>query len=574
MTIPLRLLIVEDRSLDAELLVNYLQAGGFDPAWQRVETRSDYLAHLEDGVDLILADFILPDFDGFQALDLLKTRNLDIPFIVVTNVVEEETSIEFIKRGADDFLTKDRLSRLSQAVAHALDQKRLRDEKRAMLAAVEASERKYRQLVETMQEGIWVVDEDGRTTFVNRRMAEMLACSPDELVGRNLFDFIDRGWEEQIDVKFNRKDGNSFYATLATSPIVDDQGCGHGTLVGVVDITERRRGEAVRAATYQIAQAATTAASLDELYQSIHKVLGGLIPAQNFHIALYDQASDELDFSYFADQTETRPEPAKPGRSLAGYVLRSGRPLLVTPEDVEALVAAGEVEAPAPTLVGWVGVPLNFKGRTMGVMVIQSHTEALRFGAEETNILSFVSTQVAMAIEHKRAQDEIKKLATTDAMTGLYNRRQFFVLAEQEFERSLRYRHALSILMLDVDNLKAVNDTHGHLAGDLLIQTVADVCRKELRRIDLVGRYGGDEFVALLPETPLDRAIPVVERLRARAGQRTLRFEGQAVLVSISVGVAGLDESCLRLETLLSHADEALYDAKLGGKNRVSVWKA
>jgi diguanylate cyclase (GGDEF)-like protein len=159
-------------------------------------------------------------------------------------------------------------------------------------------------------------------------------------------------------------------------------------------------------------------------------------------------------------------------------------------------------------------------------------------------------------------------------MTGLYNRRQFFVLAEQEFERSLRYRHPLSIIMLDADNLKSVNDTHGHLAGDLLIQTVADVCRKELRRIDLVGRYGGDEFVALLPETPLEKAAPVVERLRARAAQQTLRFEGQAVLVSISVGVAGMDESCLRLETLLSHADEALYDAKQGGKNRVAVWQA
>lgn len=572
MPTPLSVLILADQP-SAALLVETLRQFGFEPVSQRVDTEADYSAHLGDPVDIILADYAGPQLGGLQALDLLKTRHLDIPLIIVAEALDDEMAVECVKRGAAGHLMKGRLNQLGETVAHALEQKRFRGEMQKTLAALQTSEKKYRQLVNTMQEGMWVVDLDGRTTFVNRRMAEMVGYTPEVLMGRTLFEFIDRNWEEQLDVKFLRKDGRHFYASLATSPIIDEAGHNQGTLIGVVDITDRKRGEAIRAATYKIAQATNTAPTLDELYAAIHAILNDLIPAQNFHIALYDSDSDELSFPYFVDQDAVRPEPMKAGQSLAAYVLRTGRPLLATPQELAALVAAGEVEPQAPELAEWVGVPLCYKDHVIGVMVVQSQAGTLRFGAEETNILSFVSTQVAMAIEHRRAEEEIKRLATIDSMTGLYNRRQFFELAEQEFERSRRYAHPLSILMIDVDNLKSINDTYGHLAGDQLIQAVAKLCRKELRKIDLVGRYGGDEFVALMPETPLAKAAHGVERLRLRAAQKALHFEDQAVLVSISVGVAEIDETCLRLETLLARADQALYSAKAAGKNCVAVWK-
>jgi diguanylate cyclase (GGDEF)-like protein len=309
MPIPLTVLIVEDQAGSAALMVSSLQKAGYEPAWQRVETEADYLAHLHDQVDLILAGGAMPHFDGLRALDLIQARQLDIPVIIVAGEGDEKSSAECLQHGAAEYLAKDQLGCLGQAVTAALAQKRFHDEAQEMLAALRASEAKYRQM------------------------------------------------------------------------------------------------------------------------------------------------------------------------------------------------------------------------------------------------------------------------ASTDSMTGLHNRRHFFELAEQEFERSRRYAHALSILMMDVDNLKSVNDTFGHLAGDLLIQTVAKACRQELRKVDLVGRYGGDEFVALLPETPLSKAAHGIERLHARIAQETLHFEGQAVLVSISIGAAELDESCQRLEMLLAHADQALYSAKAAGKNRVEMWK-
>ena len=129
MAIPLNLLILEDRPTDAELLVFELRDAGYQPNWKRVDTEVDYLAALGTQYDIILADFSLPQFDALRALRHLQDRQIDIPFIVVTGTISEEVAVDCMKQGAADYLIKDRLSRLGQAVERALEQKRLRDEK-------------------------------------------------------------------------------------------------------------------------------------------------------------------------------------------------------------------------------------------------------------------------------------------------------------------------------------------------------------------------------------------------------------------------------------------------------------
>jgi len=159
--------------------------------------------------------------------------------------------------------------------------------------------------------------------------------------------------------------------------------------------------------------------------------------------------------------------------------------------------------------------------------------------------------------------------AHTDALTGLTNRRRFIEIAEAELVRSRRYDAPLSLLMLDIDHIKEVNDAHGHRAGDRVLQQLARTCLDVLRNVDVVGRVGGEEFAILLPETALPGAVDVAERLReAVEGARVTREEGVPLRITVSIGVAalaGLDN----LDTLMSQADSALYDAKHRGRNRV-----
>jgi len=169
----------------------------------------------------------------------------------------------------------------------------------------------------------------------------------------------------------------------------------------------------------------------------------------------------------------------------------------------------------------------------------------------------------------RNALEEVERLAFTDHLTGLYNHRHLFHLADSEFQRARRYQLSLSVIMLDIDEFKRVNDTYGHAIGDQVLQGVAECCRKELRGVDVIGRYGGDEFVAMLPETGLPAACQVAERLRESIAERVLDTKAGRVTVTVSLGVAVLDDKHLTPETLLDRADKALYVAKQNGRNRV-----
>jgi PAS domain S-box-containing protein len=180
-------------------------------------------------------------------------------------------------------------------------------------------------------------------------------------------------------------------------------------LVGVMlDITARKHAEQVQGATYRIAEAANTAADLPALLGDIHQIIGELMPARNFYIAVVDPATETLSFPYFVDEIDTHDQPRALGNGLTEYVLRTGQPLLATPRVYEDLVARGEVELVGAPSIDWLGVPLKVHERTIGVVVMQTYTEGVRYGEQERDILSFVSTQVAAAVERKRAEDALR----------------------------------------------------------------------------------------------------------------------------------------------------------------------
>jgi diguanylate cyclase (GGDEF)-like protein len=173
--------------------------------------------------------------------------------------------------------------------------------------------------------------------------------------------------------------------------------------------------------------------------------------------------------------------------------------------------------------------------------------------------------------ERKQAEEALMQLATIDMLTGVLNRRHLFILAKGELARAQRYDRDLTVIMFDIDNFKQVNDTHGHLVGDRVLQQVAEQSRLIIRTIDLLGRYGGEEFILVLPEVGIDAALQVAERTRLRIAEHRVRVGALTLQVTASFGVAccSSGDASTSIEDLIDAADRALYQAKRRGKNCV-----
>jgi PAS domain S-box-containing protein len=181
------------------------------------------------------------------------------------------------------------------------------------------------------------------------------------------------------------------------------------TLALAVEASERQRMGKINKSIFDISSAANSAENLEELFRSIHQVIAEFIPARNFYIALYDSARDILSFPYFVDECDGPPAPKPPGRGLTEYVLRTGKPLLASPEVFAELEQLGEVESIGAPSIDWLGVPLVIDGRPIGVLVVQTYTEGVRYGEEEKNILQFVCDQVSMAVHKKKSEEELQE---------------------------------------------------------------------------------------------------------------------------------------------------------------------
>lgn len=210
-----------------------------------------------------------------------------------------------------------------------------------------------------------------------------------------------------------------------------------------------------------------------------------------------------------------------------------------------------------------------------GSMTDQYH-ELVEAGADEflrkPLDWKWTSARLLAASRVVAMQRELERLATIDPLTGALNRRRFLERGAEELSRSSRYERPLSLLMLDIDHFKRVNDTHGHATGDEAIRMTVRACKSVLRGTDLIGRLGGEEFAVLLPETSPVNAYAAGQRLRERLAAESLPLEGGGTLVlTISIGLAWLTRTDVCLETLMARADAALYRAKKAGRNRVEI---
>src|SRR5437660_3097765 len=280
------------------------------------------------------------------------------------------------------------------------------------------------QLVECAPETITILDEQYRIRGINGEFTRLFGFLPGEAVGRRietlivppdrnaetqwLGEILDQGEKVKLETKRRRKDGTLVDVFLSGAPVIIS---GKQVAVYVLyrDMSEQKRAESLSSALYRIAEKTSSAKDLQQFYAAIHGIVGELMYARNFYIALYDPASQLLSFPYFVDEEDPRPAPMKLGRGLTEDVLRTGEPLLCTDEVFEVLVKRDEVELIGAPSLDWLGVPLKAGSTTFGVLVVQSYSDNVRYREKDKDILTFVSHQLASAIEHKRSEEALRR---------------------------------------------------------------------------------------------------------------------------------------------------------------------
>ena len=280
---------------------------------------------------------------------------------------------------------------------------------------------------------------------------------------------------------------------------------------------------------------------------------------------LHNAEKDVLELAISLGENQPTLEKAvRRGETLAGRVWESGKPILL--EDYHT----GRTANLDNKYWGKVaGAPIIWGMDFLGVLFVFSDQA---FYETDLKILELFTAHAAAAIRNARLHQQLSLLAITDSLTGIFNRRHFFEMAESEFQEAVRYNRPLSVLMFDLDLFKHINDKYGHSKGDDILRTVAQCCATTVRQTDILGRYGGEEFVAVLPQTGSKKAIALADRLRQVISSNPIPAEDGSLTVTASFGVSTFSAETKNLMQLLNRADAALYQAKQSGRNRVCIW--
>lgn len=223
-----------------------------------------------------------------------------------------------------------------------------------------------------------------------------------------------------------------------------------------------------------------------------------------------------------------------------------------------------------PPMKSFLGTPIVFEKRLFGKLYLAEKQESGGFTRGDEDLVTALAGDAALAIEKAHLYEKVKMAAVTDGLTGLFNYKAFMERLPQELERAERYGHAFSLIMVDIDDFKKINDGHGHQVGDLILKMVADTLFNSVRRVDICARYGGEEFSLILPETGRAMSLKVADRILHNI--RKLSFQAsisRKIALSASMGVSFYPENARDSELLIKRADDALYQAKRQGKNQV-----
>jgi diguanylate cyclase (GGDEF)-like protein/PAS domain S-box-containing protein len=569
--IPHILLVDDDPNL-LKTLGEILKAKGFEVIL--AQTGDAALAYLgRQSLSVALIDLKLGDMSGLDILRDIKARSPESECIVLTGNASQASAIDAIQMGAFGYIQKPfEIDQVILSVQRAA-------EKNQSALALRESEEKYRRLFDRASLGIFQSTPEGKAISVNPAFARMFGYDSIEDALQNIKNvsidiFVDPNRRAEIlrmmeanpqlrtfENVYRRKDGSSFIGNLNTMPVLNS----NRQLVrieGIIeDITSRKQIENTLKESEELFRMA-----FENTHVGMNLVdLEGRFLKVNPQICeMFGYSSAELEGKYvnevthpdYQAETSSFIQQAIQGRSDHSefeklYIHKNGS------------LVWGQVSS---SLVRDVtGIPLYFISHIQDITArkqTESELRKLRESLETANC----DLQTALIRE--------QELSHTDVLTGIYNRRYLFELAEHKFAVASRYGQALAVMMFDIDHFKNINDTYGHAVGDQMLRSVAQIARAELRSADVIGRYGGEEFIVLLPMTNAAQAALLAERIRAGVAALRVSTEKGDASVTLSIGIVEKMVSfpAESLEEIFRRVDRAMYAAKQAGRNRVEIF--
>lgn len=317
---------------------------------------------------------------------------------------------------------------------------------------------------------------------------------------------------------------------------------------------------------------------IDDLKRLIQLILGKAIQtigAERGSLMLYDSPSSELvikvvyglpdkEIEKKINEGQIECTRIKVGEGIAGDAFMNKKAIITNLGENDPRFFPSYLSNVQSLLC----LPLIVKEEAIGVINITNKKNGKFFDQDDLDFMGALANQAAIAISNA----QLYELAITDSLTKLFIRRHFEYLLENEIKRSARYKHHVSLLMMDIDNFKSINDTYGHQAGDEMLKKISQVILNTIRKIDMASRYGGEEFAIILPETYKENARKIAERLRKKIEDISVNIKGKTLKPTISIGIASFPLDCENKEQLIGLADEALYFAKKMGKNSVAEY--
>ena len=339
-------------------------------------------------------------------------------------------------------------------------------------------------------------------------------------------------------------------------------------------LPEERREAGEVAVFQELGKALTSSLQLDQVLRTIMEKIDEFLRPDNWSLLLLDEAKQELYFELAVGTASQalKDVRVKMGQGIAGWVAAHGETVVV-PDTSKDTRFFGKVDEKTKTETrSIVAVPVRFRDTCLGVIELINCIGPEGFDSRDLKLLEALSDFAAIALENARHVKRIHELTITDDCTTLYNARHMGFILETEIYRSQRYNYEFSLIFIDLDHFKQVNDTQGHLVGSRLLAEIGNSLKAHCRLIDFAFRYGGDEFVLLLPQTSKENATNVARRLHRLIRETTwLHSEGLNIKLTASMGVASYPADSRSKEGLLHLADEAMYLVKNTNRDSVAV---